>query len=48
MKTIYGTLVLSLVALNLALACETISKPLTEGPSFEESIHSDSVALDND
>jgi len=48
MKTIYGALVLLSVALNLALACETISKPFTEGPSFEESILSDSVALDND
>jgi len=48
MKTIYGALVLSMVALNLALACETISKPLTERLSFEESILSDSVALDND
>jgi len=48
MKTIYRALVLLSVALNLALACETTSNPLTEGERFGESILSDSVALEND
>jgi hypothetical protein len=48
MKTIYGTLVLSLVALNLALPRETTLNLLTEGLSLKASTLSDSVALDND
>jgi len=48
MKTIYGALVLSLVALNLALSRESTLNLLTEGESFGKSTLSDSVALDND